>query len=147
MKVRIDDNIIEVNDVHNWGYLPSIDLDDGTEYEVAENSDSAGEKAVEYWEEMAHNDSREFVCMMGEERLLNWAMGKSDGFGCSSFQDFLELISHHPEETFGGYDGSEVEIEIDAELAEELGYSADDLVKSEGDEEVNWFSIVGYRRN
>lgn len=108
-KIIIDGNEYEIDDIYNFGYLPIVKCGN-MEFYVAEDTEAAGEKAKEYWQDMIDNDPKEFTCIIGEERLLQWALGRSDGYGISSAQEFLDKVADHPEEEFGSYDGNELTV-------------------------------------
>jgi len=97
---------------NDWASLPMVVLDDGREFYIAEDSDSAGEAAREYWEDLARNDPKEFACIVGEETLINWSLGEYAGPGStkvSSLEEWLDLWLTIPEEHFASYDGAECE--------------------------------------
>ncbi len=59
---------------------------------------------------MAENDSKEFVCMVGEETLVAWALGQYAGPGSThvqSLNEWLDLWLNTPEEHFASYDSCE----------------------------------------
>lgn len=111
-QLYIDGEPIEWDDVTTGSYLPTLS-EGRCEYYVAESSDSAGEAAAEYWRDMACHDRREFACIIGETRLVQWALGESDSFGISSLDDFLEVTATVPEEQWAGYDFSERKVTHD----------------------------------
>ena len=121
-----DGEVVEVAEVHNWGHLPTIVLDDGREYYIARDAEHAGEKAAQYWREMAENDVEEFICIVGEKTILAWALGRWAGPGSTqvrSIEEWFELVASVPEEEFAGYDHEEVEIgRYSEQLEEELGF-------------------------
>jgi len=107
--------VFDPNDVTNLGWsngLWLITTKDGREFYIFESSEAAGEAAREYWEDMAHNDPKEFTCMVGEETLVQWGLGNWAGPGSTavqSLQEWLDLWLETPEEHFGSYDGTERE--------------------------------------
>lgn len=112
IKIRIDGEDYDTDDIDNGRYSVLPMLKDGRmEFYLAESSEAAGEKARERWQDMANDDPKEFACIIGEERLVQWAMGHSDGFGISGMEDFLEAVERVPEEEFAGYDGQEREVD------------------------------------
>jgi len=125
MKVKLDGKWLEVEDTHTYSYLPVLDVD-GMELYVAEDSESAGEQARKYWEDLAQDDPEEFACIVGEKTLVQWGMGHSAGpvsTQVKSLQDWLDLWLDTPEENFASYDSHELEVEdCDKELEEELGF-------------------------
>jgi len=124
MKIKIGGEWQEVKETHDYSYLSMIDLEDGSDWYVARDSEEAGKAARQHWLEMAENDPKEFACIVGEETLIGWALGQSAGHaGCSSLEEWLDLVETVPEEEFGSYDGGEVEVEdCDSELKEDLGF-------------------------
>jgi hypothetical protein len=123
----IDGEKVTVEDVHEYGYLPVVDTDDGAEYYLAESSAAAGEIARDYWREMAENDPSEFRCMVGDDTLIAWALGQYAGPGTrqvSSLDEWLDLWLDTPEEQWSSYDGEETEIEAASPaLIEALGFT------------------------
>ena len=102
----------EVTDLGWMNGLEYITTEDGKQYYIFESRDQAGEAAREYWENLANNDSQEFACMVGEETLIQWALGRYAGPGSEqvcSLQEWLDLHLDIPEEHFAGYDGEERE--------------------------------------
>src|SRR5574343_1526492 len=108
MIVVVDNEVKEVVKVHTYGYLPVLVCDDRTEYHIAEDTEQAGEKVVERWEEMAEKDPQELRALVGDEVLIQWAMGHSAGPGglqACSLTEWIEGIADYPEEEFASYDG------------------------------------------
>lgn len=123
MLMVIDNEVIEVTHVKDSGYGKKIDCDNGCEYYIFEDSEAAGQAAREYWQDMKDNDKSEFRCIIGDERLVEWACGESDSFGISSFDEFLDIVETVPEEQWAGYDGCEIEVDsMNNNLKNELGY-------------------------
>lgn len=122
MKIKFDGETYEIEELINGSYLPILQLDDGTEWYIAKDYDEAGKAARKYWEDIIRNDPEEFRCIIGEERLLKWALNESDEFGIHNLDKFLERVEDYPEETFATYDGNLIEgiEDIDDELADEL---------------------------
>ena len=122
MKIKFNDLLYEVEEIINGGYLPILRLDDGTEWYIAKNYDESGKAARKYWEDIIRDDPEEFRCIIGEKRLLKWALNESDEFGICNLEEFLEKVEDCPEETFATYDGNIIEgiEDIDDELADEL---------------------------
>ena len=99
------DDIIE----NYFGNLPKITTVDGEEFIIA-NRENAEEAVRDYWKDMVNNDEREFKAIMGEERLMNWALNKSDSFGISSFDEFIERVGQYCEEDLAREDGYEHDV-------------------------------------
>jgi hypothetical protein len=123
-RIKIDGETYEVEQVVTGGYLPML-VCGKTEFYIAESVEAAGEAARTYWRDMAKQDRREFACIIGEERLVKWALGESDEFGISSLDDFLDRVADVPEEQWAGYDGCARDIDRVGRVAEELGWDAD----------------------
>ncbi|HEY5606259.1 MAG TPA: hypothetical protein VIL45_07050 [Thermoplasmata archaeon] len=127
--IMIDGEIYNVERIHSVGYgdLHHATMDDGTEWYLSADSESAGEAAKERWRDMVESDPSEFRCMVGDETLVQWALGNAAGPGSaqvSSLEEWLELTADHPEEEWGSYDGREADAhDASEELVEELGYS------------------------
>ncbi len=125
MRIKINGEVREIENVFEGGYLPLIELSDGSEYYVAEDSDHAGRIARKYWEEMAEMDPREFACLVGEQVLIQWGMGQYAGPGTTqvrSLEEWLDLWLDVPEEQWGSYDATESEIQRVGKLQEEIGF-------------------------
>jgi hypothetical protein len=91
-----------------------ITLGDEREFVLFDSSEEAGDEAREYWEDLAHNDPEEFRCLVGEETLIQWALGRFAGPGSvhvNSLQEWFDLWLDVPEEHFATYDGVECEFE------------------------------------
>lgn len=123
MTITINGTEYEVRRVNTGGYLPNVELEDGTDWYVAESSETAGQAARKYWQDMKDDDPKEFRCIIGDERLIQWACGESDSFGISGFDDFLDAVERVPEEEFATYDGHEQEVTAaDENMVDELGF-------------------------
>ena len=104
--------VFDPEKTHEYGSLPLAEMEDGSEYYLAESQEDAGEKAREYWEDMANYDPKEFACMVGEETLIQWGLGNCAGPGYNqvdSLSEWLDLWLDTPEEHFGSYDSTERE--------------------------------------
>jgi hypothetical protein len=136
--IVIDGEVCEVKEVRDYDYLPIVELEDGRDFYLARNKDEAGEKAREYWEEMAENDPEEFVALVGEKTLVSWALGQYAGPGSTKVQnldEWLDLWFNTPEEQWASYDSQEKDCRLNLNLVAELGWE---------DDEVN---AVCYRHN
>ena len=125
MQITIGDETFEDEDfeVEKYSDLPMIVIG-RHEYYIAENSEAAGEAVRKRWEDMKNHDKSEFRCLIGDERLVQWACGESDSFGISSFNKFLDAIANVPEEELASYDGQELDVtDVDEELIKELGFT------------------------
>ena len=136
-QITLNDETHDVQDVSASGYLPRVRLLNGHEYYVAETHEIAGEAASKYWRDLAETDPKEFASLIGEERVVQWAMNQSDSFGICNAEEFFDRVGDVPEEEFGRYDGHEIEgVTLSAALAQEL-----DL------EDADPQYIVAYRQN
>jgi len=132
LAIRLDGEIIDLNsDVRVWGSLPMV-RDGRREWYLAESSEAAGEKAREYWADMAANDPKEFVCMVGEQTLIQWGMGHRAGPGTTqvkSLNEWLDLHLNTPEEHFASYDSSEIDVMIPEGFDVDQDYTAQESVR------------------
>jgi hypothetical protein len=123
--IVIDGELIDVTDVSDYGYLPMVESG-RLEYYVAKDSEHAGEKNKEYWRDMAENDQQEFIAIVGAETLVEWALGNSAGPGSvsvHSLDEWLDLVADYPEEQWGGYDGTERDVDACSPVLEsKLGF-------------------------
>jgi hypothetical protein len=129
-KIVIDGEVFTVEKVHDYGY-PMVELDDKTDWYIFQDSESAGEAAREYWENLAQDDPREFTCLVGEKTLVAWALGQYAGPGSTSvksLEEWLDLWLDLPEEQWGSYDGSEQDCRINNNLLEELEFESNNCV-------------------
>ena len=123
MKLKIDGEEYEVNKVNEDSVLPIIEIGN-MEFYLASDSESAGEAVRQRWIDMKDNDKEEFRCMIGDDRLIQWACDKSDSYGFSNFNDFLTAVAKTPEEELASYDSNECEVtEADQELIDKLGFT------------------------
>ena len=112
--VNGDRKIVMESDISE-GFAPDdeikISTQDGDEFVLFTDRETAGRTAMERWEEMADNSPDEVVELIGADVLIAWALGKSAGPGseaANSFQEWLEdVVAEHPEEEFATYDGVE----------------------------------------
>lgn len=121
--IEIDGEKIDVSSSNTRGYLPMVDLDDRTEWYVAQTSEEAGQAAMKYWEEMAEQSPDELASLIGEKTLIQWGMGKHAGPGSSqvrSLKEWIALWENTPEEQWASYDGEEHDVVISDALAKEL---------------------------
>ena len=126
MRIRIDGEIYNIKNVYNHGGLPMAETDGGEEFYLAESSEKAGEEAREYWKDMAENDPKEFICMVGEKTLVAWALGQYAGPGSTqvkSLEEWLDLWLDTPAEHFASYDSNERDGSRCGKLREELGFT------------------------
>ena len=123
-RIKIDGELFTVSKVYEGGDLPEIETEEGGSFILAEDHETAGAAARNRWQDMAANDPKEFTCMVGEETLVGWALGQSAGHaGCSSLDEFLDLIATVPEEEYAGYDSMEREVTRVGNLSTEIGFT------------------------
>ncbi len=121
-KIEINGECLTVENVRDFGWS-MIELEDGTDWYIFQDSEDAGEEARKYWEDLARDDPKEFTCIVGEENLINWGLGISSGPGSTavkSLEDWLDLWLDTPEEQWASYDGCEVDCRISKNLQREL---------------------------
>jgi hypothetical protein len=129
MRIRIEGEWKKVESIEMGSYLPMLVMEvGGEEYYVAETHEKAGEAARQYWKEMAENDPKEFIVIVGEENLVAWGLGQLAGPGSTavqSLEEWLDLYLDAPEEEFASYDGIELalnEDDTDGALQGKLGF-------------------------
>ena len=101
------------------------------EWYVFQSSRSAGKAAREYWEDMAKEDSVEFVYIVGQHTLVQWALGNYAGPGTTkvtSLNKWLDLWLDIPEKQWARYDGNEIEGVLSKEAMIELGFDHKNVV-------------------
>jgi len=127
MKIIIDEEEYIVEEIIEGSYLPLLLCEDGTGWCVAYDSIAAATSVEEFLFDLVENDPQEFRCLVGDECLINWALGKFDGPGTEhacSLRDWIQICGKYPEEQWASYDGERRKIdEIDDELLEELDWS------------------------
>lgn len=119
----------QMYDVKDWRELyPGVvecDTDVGEAWILAEDSETAGKAAREYWEDLSENDPQEMACIIGLDVLIKWGLGQYAGPGytaVSSLKEWLDLWLDTPEEHFASYDGTEYDIERVGKLCKEIGF-------------------------
>ena len=130
-KIVIENEVCDIVEFYFDSYLPMITLEDKREYYIAASSEHAGKAARKYWEDMAHNDPSEFTCIIGEDTLIKWALGQNASPGAvsvSSLEEWLDLHLDIPEETFGGWDGTEQDARINKNMQAVLNIYSNDCV-------------------
>lgn len=100
------------------------------EYRIFQSREDAGEGAIERWLDMMEHDPKEFVCIVGESVLVNWALGRPDGPGSdkssrSAKEWIYNVVASHPEEELASYDGLELEAKLSSAAAELFGLEPD----------------------
>ena len=91
---------------------------------VFPDTETAGEAARDYWQELAENDPDEFTALVGEGTLVAWALGRYAGPGSTqvtSLEEWLDLWLDTPEEHFASYDGEELNGTVCKSLQADLG--------------------------
>ena len=100
--IEIDGERIEYPNVITLGNLTMIE-DGNREWYVFEDTETAGEAAREYWQDLADNDPGEFACIVGNETLISWALGRSAGPGSTavhSLDEWLDPVARYTGRTF-----------------------------------------------
>lgn len=124
--ITIDGEVLEVDDVTVWGAHAQVNCE-GRAYIVFADADDAGQAAREYWADMAANEPAEFRCIVGDDALIQWAMGQYAGPGStqvSSLTEWLDLALDCPEEHFASYDGEACEVDaVSSDIADEIGFT------------------------
>lgn len=128
--ILVDGESYTVDNWYDLGFKANIvhvSTLEGEEFYLAEDSSEAGRAARERWEDMAENDAEEFRCLIGDDVLISWAMGRADGPGndksARNLQEWLDIVAEHPDEEFGSYDGTEIDgVSVSDDLAEEIGF-------------------------
>lgn len=121
MQIKIDGEVLEVDKVLAYADLPMLQCGK-LEYYVAKDSESAGEAARKYWEDMANDDPKELACIIGDETLIKWGLNQWAGPGSTSvrnLEEWLDLWLDTPEEQWASYDGVERDVEEIEELYED----------------------------
>lgn len=114
-KLTFDGETSEVEEVRDsgWGEGFEVELSEHPgEWIVFADAEAAGEAAREYWQEMADHDPTELRAIVGDEALIEWALGNWYAVGStavSSLTEWLDLWLDVPEEEFARYDGNEWE--------------------------------------
>lgn len=136
-----DSDPIEVESIRQHPTLATaeIELEDGTEWVVAEDYEAASDLVREYWRDMAKNDVGELREIIGDPVLAMWALGHpaevGDSYVVENFEAWVELAADQPHGHLASYDGDEQAVTVadgdDGDLPAELGF----------------FPSVAYRRN
>jgi len=106
--IRIDGEFVDAR--VDGGYVVS---EGRREWSVFASREDAGKEARGYWADMADNDPTEFRHMVGDESLVQWALGRYAGPGSTrvrSLDAWLDLWLDTPDEHFASYDGEEREV-------------------------------------
>ena len=129
MFIKLEGETFRIEDINTEGYLPLLEVTDGCEYYFAESHNQAGEKAREYWEEMAFSDPEELACIIGTETLIQWGLNQYASPGSIPVQnlaEWLDLWLDVPEEQWASYNGEEMEgCRLSPSACEELGIEFD----------------------
>ena len=126
--IVIEGEVVEVKRTYGSNEARYLECDNGCEYIIFEDREKAGQAVREYYEYMKENDKAEFRCLIGDERLIQWACNESDSFGLSNFDEFLDAVENVPEEHFASYDGYEIEI---SQMNNNLQAELEDICKSD----------------
>lgn len=113
MLMWLENELVEVVRFHDNGFGGYfMECDNGCEYNVFPDRETAEKATSAYWRDMCKNDKREFIYLVGEKNLLAWAMGESAGPGynkCNSLEEWFDGTEDCPEEMWAPYDGCEIE--------------------------------------
>lgn len=109
MITDIDCTIQDITDIYDDAFGTCICIGN-QEYYVFTDREDAEQAVYKYWEDMAQDDPKEFACIIGDDRLIKWALNQSDEYGICNADEFFEVCGQHCEETLAGYDGQENEI-------------------------------------
>ena len=124
--IVIDNEIVEVENITTIGIGKGALLDCGNQqYYIFPNKDEAGIAAREYYENMAKNDPEEFMCIVGKKALVSWCLNQPYAVGSTStksLDEWLDLWLDTPEDHFSTYDGETIDIYINNNLKNELGF-------------------------
>lgn len=127
MFIVINNELLEVQNVIDDGYLPMIETDGGDFY-FAECHEDAGEAVADYYREMANNNPEEFTELVGKETLVSWCLGQYAGPGnekCNSLEKWFEIVADYPKEHWASYDGNEIEdIRVPSAFLTTLGFAS-----------------------
>jgi hypothetical protein len=106
-------------------------------YYLFSDPEVAGEKAREYWEDLAENDPEELAAVVGVKALVAWAKGKWYAAGTTSVQSldcWFELWEEDPAQHWARYDGEEHEVFFDMNSER---VNPDGSMKKYDEDEVN----------
>ena len=113
MLMWLDNELVEVLNYHDNGFGGYfMECDNGCDYNVFPDRETAEKATSEYWRDMCENDKEEFKCLVGVESLIAWAMGESAGPGYNkynSLEEWFDGAEDYPEELWAPYDNEEIE--------------------------------------
>lgn len=110
MITEIDYQVQDITNIYEDAFGLCVCIGD-EEWYVFLSIEDAEEAVSCYWEDMMQHDPEEFVCIIGEKRLYQWALNQFDEFGISSAEEFFDTSKRYCEETLASYDGKEHEID------------------------------------
>ena len=126
MNTCINNMRVTVQSISHGGYLPLIVVDGGAEFHVAPNRQKAGDASRRYWKDMIEHNPEEFVCIVGANTLIKWAIGKPASPGSikvTSLAEWLDVVANHPQEDWAGYDSEECLVSDSSDsLCKALGF-------------------------
>jgi hypothetical protein len=125
MRIKIDGIEYIARNIWTYGeYLPLVEMG-YAKYRVAADKQSAGMAAQAYFADLAHRDPSEFIFMVGEKTIINWAQGcRGVAFGIEAYSmtEWLEKSVAIPEVAFG-FNMQEYKVEeVDEEVVKALGF-------------------------
>jgi hypothetical protein len=119
MRIKLwGEDWVEVEKVYpcmHSSYQAEIKLEDGREYLIFDDYESAQAEVRSRWEQM---DARDIIERVGEERIVDyWVSGQS-------FDDFVdEIVRYDTDSELASYDGSSFDVDdFNDALEEELGF-------------------------
>lgn len=143
---------VSVDQINEQGNYAILNLNNGHQYYLFEDSTVAGEIAKEYWEDLSEDDPEEFECLVGAHNLISWAKGEYAGPGSTqvdSLSEWFDLWLDTPEEHWASYDGCEREVQID--YCSRVNFAPNGKLKTHKDvvedikEILGFYPTVGYR--
>ena len=126
MRIKIEGHIYKVNDIWIHGYLQQIRVEGGQAFYLAKDSESAGEAAREYWEDVANEDPEELVALVGAAQIVSWAFGVGQ-----NLSDWIDTQEQYPADQWSGWQ-EELTVNVCGRLLEE---------------ELGFIPTVAYRHN
>ena len=105
--------------------------------------EECAEKAVsEYYHDMAENDPQEFACIVGEGRLIKWALNQPDEYGFRNADEFIAAVAKEYAQELARYDGEERRGWVNEPAMEEMGW---DLEKDHQDFGTGWYPVLVFK--
>jgi len=105
LKIVIDDEVVTLDYINDNQYK----ADNGCSYYIFCDCADAGEYAKSYYENMIMTSKDDFICIVGRDALVDWALGFYNNGFCS-VDEWLDDWLNKPEDHWASYDNEEVEI-------------------------------------